>query len=108
MKEAQLECTADNDCQGVYDGGCDSSGPYYLCSLSAQLESSGSSCVYTKHKKGNAVSNDDKHLFLSPLFDAIYCVVIFFDIFLCLECSTNNDCSGGNICQGGYCSKFNP
>ena len=42
------------------------------------------------------------------LFDAINCVVIFFDIILCLECSTDNDCSGGKICFGGYCSKFNP
>ena len=40
------------------------------------------------------------------MFDAINCEVIFFDIILCLECSTDNDCSDGKICHEGYCSKF--
>ena len=44
---------------------------------------------------------------LCRMFDAINCVVIFFDIILCLECSNDNDCLGGKICQEGRCSKFN-
>ena len=52
LEGSQSACTRDNNCQGVYDLGCDAVGSFYLCPLNAQLAFSfGRSCVYTKGRE---------------------------------------------------------
>jgi len=54
LEEAQTACSADSNCQGVYDLWCDTLDSYYLCPAKTssgdafELKPSGSSCVYTK------------------------------------------------------------
>ena len=56
LEEAQSACSADSNCQGVYDLWCDTLDSYYLCPAKKssgdafELKPSGSSCVYTKGK----------------------------------------------------------
>ena len=47
LSAAETACCANSQCIGVYDSGCDNSGNFYQCD-SAALQTSSSSCVYTK------------------------------------------------------------
>ena len=47
LSAAKAACRANSQCTGVYDSGCDNSGNFYQCD-SAALQTSSSSCVYTK------------------------------------------------------------
>ena len=48
-------CSADGNCKGVYDNGCDAkANDIYLCPTSATYRNSmGGSCIYQKNENGN-------------------------------------------------------
>jgi len=49
LQSAVTACSADRNCQGVYDQGCETgAGNIYLCSTSATHTSSEGSCIYQK------------------------------------------------------------
>ena len=51
IEAAQNACTRDNNCQGVYDEGCDALAGLdgiFLCPKNAPYRTSGSSCIYQK------------------------------------------------------------
>ena len=49
VKLAQQACSIDNNCQGVYDAGCNAeANDIYLCPKAATYGTSGSSCIYQK------------------------------------------------------------
>ena len=82
LEGAQSACTADNNCQGVYDFFCVETGTlnailkfigyifgppggFYFCPKHAQLRTSKASCVYTKRKK---IFNFQVIIKISPYF----------------------------------------
>jgi hypothetical protein len=49
VNEAMQQCALMSDCSGVYDGGCDGAGSFYLCKTDAgKFSRSGKSCVHSK------------------------------------------------------------
>ena len=49
ISAAQNACSADSNCKGVYDQGCDAgANDIYLCPVTATYQTSGSSCIYEK------------------------------------------------------------
>ena len=55
LSAAEAACGANSKCSGVYDSSCDSSGSFYQCD-SSSLQTSSSSCVYTKPLAGPSSS----------------------------------------------------
>ena len=56
LSAAQAACSTNSQCSGVYDSGCDNSGSFYQCD-SASLQTSSSSCVYTRSGTGSGSSS---------------------------------------------------
>ena len=60
IQEAMTACSSDENCQGVYDIGCDAQGgDIYLCPTSATFKDDNqmhitdpTSCIYQKHETG--------------------------------------------------------
>merc|ERR1719367_2437229 len=48
LSAAQSACSADSNCKGVYDPGCNDQGSFFLCPMSATYSASSASCVYEK------------------------------------------------------------
>ena len=45
-REAKTVCAGDSNCKGVYDGGCDGRGSFYLCPNRNTYQRSISSCIH--------------------------------------------------------------
>ena len=50
IQSAKNACWKDENCQGVYDIGCDAKGNHGLCPTSASYMTSEGSCIYRKNK----------------------------------------------------------
>ena len=55
LSAAQAACSTNSQCSGVYDSRCDNSGSFYQCD-STSLQTSSTSCVYTKSGTGTGES----------------------------------------------------